>query len=46
MVSQLLYDLPSNEAYRVLFMERDADEMLASQECWRVWAGPRHPATP
>ena len=32
MVSQLLYDLPSSEAYRIVFMERDLDEMLLSQE--------------
>jgi hypothetical protein len=32
MVSQLLYDLPATETYRVIFMERDMDEMLASQE--------------
>ena len=32
MVSQLLYDLPATETYRVLFMERDLEEMLASQE--------------
>jgi len=32
MVSQLLYDLPASETYRVLFMERDFDEMLFSQE--------------
>ncbi|HEV3024009.1 MAG TPA: sulfotransferase domain-containing protein [Pirellulales bacterium] len=32
MVSQLLYDLPSSERYRIIFMERDFDEMLASQE--------------
>ena len=32
MVSQLLYDLPPTETYRVLFMERDLEEMLASQE--------------
>jgi Sulfotransferase domain len=32
MVSQLLYELPSNEHYRVIFMERDFDEMLISQE--------------
>lgn len=32
MVSQLLYDLPACERYRILFMERDLDEMLASQE--------------
>src|SRR5262249_25004858 len=32
MVSQLLYDLPPTERYRILFMERDLDEMLRSQE--------------
>jgi hypothetical protein len=32
MVSQLLYDLPPGESYRILFMERDLDEVLASQE--------------
>ena len=32
MVSSLLYDLPGNEAYRVIFMERDFSEMLDSQE--------------
>jgi hypothetical protein len=32
MVSQLLYDLPRTEHYRVLFMERDLGETLASQE--------------
>src|SRR5207247_9084675 len=32
MVSQLLYDLPPIESYRVIFMERDLDEMLISQE--------------
>jgi hypothetical protein len=32
MVSQLLYDLPPNERYRIIFMERDLDEMLISQE--------------
>lgn len=32
MVSQLLYDLPSGECYRIIFMQRDLDEMLASQE--------------
>jgi hypothetical protein len=32
MVSQLLYDLPTNEKYRIIFMERDLDEMLRSQE--------------
>lgn len=32
MVSQLLYDLPATESYRILFMERDLDEVLESQE--------------
>lgn len=32
MVSQLLYELPSSQRYRVIFMERDLDEMIASQE--------------
>ena len=32
MVSQLLYDLPRNEQYAIIFMERDLDEVLSSQE--------------
>src|SRR5260370_23445370 len=32
MISQLLYDLPPTEHYRVIFMERDMDEMLRSQD--------------
>jgi hypothetical protein len=32
MVSQLLYDLPATEHYRVLFMDRDLNEVLVSQE--------------
>jgi Sulfotransferase family len=32
MVSQLLYHLPACEAYRILFMERNLDETLLSQE--------------
>jgi hypothetical protein len=32
MVSQLLYDLPPSETYRIIFMERDLDETLQSQE--------------
>ena len=32
MVSQLLFDLPASERYRVIFMQRDLDEMLVSQE--------------
>lgn len=31
-ISQLLYDLPAGESYRILFMERDLDETLTSQE--------------
>jgi hypothetical protein len=31
MVSQLLYDLPPSERYRVIFMERNLDEVLVSQ---------------
>ena len=32
MVSQLLLDLPATERYRVIFMRRDLDEILVSQE--------------
>ncbi len=31
MISQLLFDLPSNESYKVIFMQRDMNEILASQ---------------
>lgn len=31
-VSTLLYDLPATESYRVIFMQRDLDEVLESQE--------------
>jgi hypothetical protein len=31
MVSLLLYDLPPSERYRIIFMERDMDEILLSQ---------------
>ena len=31
-ISQLLQDLPSNEQYKVIFMRRDLDEVLASQQ--------------
>jgi len=31
MVSMLLYDLPLNEKYQIIFMQRDMDEALASQ---------------
>ena len=30
-ISRLLYELPSDRSYRVLFMHRDLDEVLASQ---------------
>jgi hypothetical protein len=32
MVSSLLYDLPPTERYRIVFMERELDEVLESQE--------------
>jgi LPS sulfotransferase NodH len=32
MVSQLLYHLPVTERYRIIFMRRDLEEILASQE--------------
>ncbi len=32
MISQLLYDLPATETYQVLFMRRDLDEVVRSQE--------------
>jgi hypothetical protein len=44
MVSQLLYDLPASEQYRVLFMERDFEEMLESQE--KMLARLGRPAAP
>lgn len=44
MVSQLLYDLPASERYRVVFMERDFDEMLTSQE--KMLARLGRPAAP
>lgn len=31
-VSQLLYELVASESYRIIFMQRDTDEILASQE--------------
>lgn len=31
MVSMLLYDLPSNQNYKIIFMKRKMDEILASQ---------------
>src|SRR4051794_27158211 len=44
MVSQLLYELPSSERYLVIFMERDMDEMLLSQE--KMLARLNRPAAP
>jgi hypothetical protein len=44
MVSQLLYDLPSSETYRIVFMERDLDEVLRSQE--KMLARLGRPAAP
>ncbi|MFO0891169.1 MAG: sulfotransferase [Isosphaeraceae bacterium] len=32
LVSQLLFDLPKDERYRIIFMQRDLDEMIVSQE--------------
>lgn len=32
LISQLVYDLPATERYRLIVMERDLDEVLASQE--------------
>lgn len=44
MVSQLLYDLPRSETYNIVFMQRDLDEMLASQE--KMLARLGRPAAP
>jgi hypothetical protein len=44
MVSQLLYDLPASEQYRIIFMERDLNEMLVSQE--KMLARLNRPAAP
>jgi Sulfotransferase domain len=44
MVSQLLYDLPPGETYRIVFMERDLEETLLSQE--RMLARLGRPAAP
>ena len=43
-VSQLLFDLPATERYRIVFMERDLDEVLASQETMLARLG--RPAAP
>ena len=39
MVSLLLYDLPATEKYRILFMEREMTEVLASQRKMLVRRG-------
>ncbi len=39
LISQLLYELPSNHRYRVIFMERDLDEVIPSQEKMLVRLG-------
>jgi len=44
MVSQLLYDLPPTERYRIIFMERELDEVLVSQE--KMLARLSKPAAP
>jgi Sulfotransferase domain len=44
MVSQLLYELPPTEKYRVIFMERDLHEVLDSQE--KMLARLNKPAAP
>jgi len=44
MVSQLLYELPPTERYRIIFMERDLHEMLVSQE--KMLARLNKPAAP
>jgi hypothetical protein len=46
-VSQLLYDLPPSERYRIIFMQRDLDEILRSQEKMLVRLGrtPAHAET-
>ena len=44
MISQLLYDLPTSERYRILFMRREIDEVLESQE--KMLARLGRPAAP
>jgi hypothetical protein len=44
MISQLLYDLPASETYRIIFMQRDLGEVLASQE--KMLARLGRPAAP
>jgi RNase adaptor protein for sRNA GlmZ degradation len=44
MVSQLLYELPPTERYRIIFMERELNEVLVSQE--KMLARLSKPAAP
>ena|SRR5579864_8475749 len=44
LVSQLLYELPASERYLVIFMERDLNEILDSQE--KMLARLNRPAAP
>jgi hypothetical protein len=44
MVSQLLFDLPASERYRIVFMERDLEEVITSQE--KMLARLGRPAVP
>jgi hypothetical protein len=44
MVSALLYDLPAGEDYRVVFVQRDIDEVLESQE--KMLRRPDRPVAP
>jgi hypothetical protein len=44
MVSQLLYELPATERYRIIFMERNLDEMIRSQD--KMLARLNRPAAP
>lgn len=43
MVSALLFDLPADEGYRVVFMERELAEMVASQKVMRERHGDPDP---
>ncbi len=38
-ISQLLFNLPATQSYRILFMRRDLDEVLASQAAMLVRRG-------
>jgi hypothetical protein len=42
MVYRLLYDLPKDHNYRVIFMERELEEVLASQRMMLRWRGEEH----